>query len=113
MLYIHKSQYFLRIIEPEKSFYCSSGEACRCLDDLAQVLQTMNNKIFEHHAKGKQNDFAVWVREVIGDYYLALGFEIAQDKQDALLRLQERIAHWDQKLEQIAREIETRDNISQ
>lgn len=113
MLYIHKSQYFLRIIEPEKSFYCSSGEICRCLDDLACILREMDNKTFEYHARGKQNDFAVWVREVIGDCYLALGLEIAQDKQDALLRLRERIAHWDRKLEQIAREIEARNNIRQ
>lgn len=108
MLYAHKAQYFLRVIEPERAFYCADGRVCRSLDQLSRAFKELPDEVFNYHFYGEQNDFARWVREVVEDYYLALGLEVAKNRQEAAVRLQERINHWDRKLEELAASIENR-----
>ncbi len=102
MLYAHKAQHFLRYVPSDKAFQCRDGQVCICLEDLKEALKEMDEDTFNHHHQGEINDFAAWIRDIIEDYYLSLGMEAAQHKNDALERLQERLNHWDRQLDRLA-----------
>jgi hypothetical protein len=62
---------FLRNIEPSKEFIVVDGAHLRNLDELALLLDAIDDLEFNHHVSPHHNDFAAWVRDVIGDAELA------------------------------------------
>ncbi len=55
----------------EFCFWSCDGSIARNLEDLKNALLKMDKKSFSHHVNKEKNDFANWVKEVIGDDALA------------------------------------------
>lgn len=73
-------------------FYLKSGLALKSLCDLEATLIEMNDETFLHHVKDSRNDFAVWVREIIGDAKLANKLELLDTKQEMANAVSVRVA---------------------
>jgi hypothetical protein len=73
-------------IPPEQHFYLHEGGVLENLEDLFTELQTMEAHVYDHHVSETNNDFSNWVREVMGDRFLAKNIELCRDK-DQLLKL--------------------------
>lgn len=56
---------------PNHQFKVINGLELRNLCDLADALEVMDDQTFAFHVNETRNDFADWVREIIGDHKLA------------------------------------------
>ncbi|MFA6072802.1 MAG: DUF5752 family protein [Candidatus Woesearchaeota archaeon] len=57
----------------DKTFWTHNGVVCRNIHELANNISSMNDYNFKYHVNkdNKKNDFAEWIRHVIGDDVLA------------------------------------------
>ena len=58
-------------VPDDKRFYCADGRVFKNLSELGSALNDMSVGTFAHHAREGRNDFANWIRDVIGDKTLA------------------------------------------
>lgn len=86
------AQKVLRHVPDEKCFYCHDGKILNNIYDLKSALEKMHDTIYSYHVTAEKNDFARWVREVLGDEKLARDLAKATDKKDAAKIVAERIS---------------------
>ena len=67
----YMSKEFLREVEEGKEFFCKDGRVIKSLEELAKVIKELHPEVFMHHVNEEKNDFANWIRDVIGDHVLA------------------------------------------
>ena len=67
---------------PDLYFQLKNGVVLKSLCDLSDTLPQVDTETFTYHMREKQNDFSVWVRDVIGDATLANKLELLDDKED-------------------------------
>ncbi len=73
----------------DNCFYVHNGEVLKNLLDLADSLETMPNNVFIYHVNEQKNDFANWVKDVLGEPVLAEELYLIKEKdktQVAVLR---------------------------
>ena len=58
-------------IHPDHEFVLSNGNRLKNLQELADALRIMNYDVFESHVTTNKNDFATWVKDVMGLQELA------------------------------------------
>lgn len=85
-------------VPEEKAFRCCDGREARSIMDLHRILNDMAEESFAHHCGGARSDFAIWVRDVIGDDKLARDLKKAIDRRMAVRDVERRIAYLDSKL---------------
>ena len=61
----------LRHVSDEKRFYCHDGKILNNLYELKNALENISHACYIHHVTEEKNDFARWVRDVLGDDKLA------------------------------------------
>ncbi len=61
---------FLDNVKPENSFILNNGFVIKSIPELANVLDDLDEGIFDHHVTSDRNDFANWVEHCIGDSVL-------------------------------------------
>jgi hypothetical protein len=88
----YMSKRFLEPVEDGKEFYCRDGNTFRSLKELAQALENMNPEIFSHHVNEERNDFATWIRDVIGDAVLANRIKRTKNQNKMAKGITQRIA---------------------
>ena len=86
------AQRVLRHVPDEKRFYCHDGSIFNNIHELKLGLGRIHERAYSHHVTDDKNDFARWVREVLGDDKLARDLSKAMDKGDAARIVAERIA---------------------
>jgi hypothetical protein len=86
------AQRVLRHVPDEKRFYCHDGSIYNNIHDLKSGLERIHEHAYRHHASEEKNDFARWVREVLGDDKLSHDLARAPDKKEAVRIVAERIA---------------------
>jgi hypothetical protein len=69
---------------PEKCFWVWNGPVLKDLGDLRDALREMSDEQFDYHTKRAGNDFARWVRDVLGDHDCAKKIENAASRLLAL-----------------------------
>jgi len=62
---------FLNQVSAENGFQCSDGRVIRSLRELEDALAEMTASTFARHVSSGKNEFADWVRDVLGDTQLA------------------------------------------
>ncbi|OYT27785.1 MAG: hypothetical protein B6U97_00540 [Candidatus Altiarchaeales archaeon ex4484_96] len=58
-------------VPQDKVFWVHDGPVLKNLEDLANELSKMSFETFHYHVNPYKNDFANWIKEVIGDAKLA------------------------------------------
>jgi hypothetical protein len=72
------------VADPQKYFFLHEGGELKSLEELFIELQAMEPRVWEHHVNAERNDFANWVRDVMGDRYLAHKISNVTAKDDLL-----------------------------
>lgn len=67
----------------EQSFWVSNGEVLNSLVALRDAFALMDEAIYQHHAKPEQNDFAIWVNDVLCDNNCAMSLVTAKTPKSA------------------------------
>jgi hypothetical protein len=86
------AQRVLRHVADERRFYCHDGKILNNLYELKNALEKMNHACYNHHVTNEKNDFARWVREVLGDDKLANELSKVTSQKEASLFVKDRIA---------------------
>lgn len=87
------SDRFLSDVDPAKVFRTCNGVVLRNLSELASYLDGCSEYDFTYHVNfvhGK-NDFAIWVREVIGDNHLSDTLDSTVEKDRYVHAVKQRI----------------------
>jgi hypothetical protein len=58
-------------VPADKVFWCHDGKVITNMAELAAALRDMSEDTYRYHANANKNDFANWLRDVVGDSTLA------------------------------------------
>lgn len=86
------SKKFLEEVQEGKEFYCKDGRIFKKLEDLAEALKNMDKDIFEHHVNQERNDFAIWIKDAIGDVVLAHRIKNIKKQKNMMKIISQRVA---------------------
>jgi len=76
-----------RRVKPEQYFYACNGCVIKNIKELAKEIRNMDENVFRHHVNQEKNDFANWVKEVIGNKKIAEEIGKITDKEKTELIL--------------------------
>jgi len=93
-----RASILLSDVPDDKRFYCADGRVLKNLSDLRSALNGMSVETFAHHSSEGRNDFANWVRDVIGDKTLARDLGKLLNRTEAAKRVASRVAFLSSKL---------------
>jgi hypothetical protein len=82
---------FLADVPEDKIFWSHDAKIFKNLNELAQGLMNMDDETYMFHANGYKNDFAKWVREVVGDHDLANDLDNTVNRLDASKKVVTRV----------------------
>jgi len=82
----------LKKVPKQYCFIVVDGKNVESLPQLALMLDDITDEIFYHHVNDARNDFASWIRDVIGDIELADKLMGIKSKQDTQLQILKQIA---------------------
>ncbi|HLD07078.1 MAG TPA: hypothetical protein VJC16_06130 [Candidatus Nanoarchaeia archaeon] len=72
---------FLRNVPPEHSLWIINGTIVKSMRELLKELKSMNEEAFRYHVSRNGNEFARWIREVIGDITLSRQLKHARTRE--------------------------------
>jgi hypothetical protein len=58
-------------VPADKVFWCHDGKVLTNIAELADALRNMSEDTYRYHVNADKNDFANWLRDVVGDATLA------------------------------------------
>jgi hydroxyethylthiazole kinase-like sugar kinase family protein len=67
----------------QQSFWVTNGEILNSLIALRDALAAMDEAVYLHHARPEQNDFAIWVNDVLCDNACAQALTKAKTSKSA------------------------------
>jgi predicted metal-dependent HD superfamily phosphohydrolase len=80
-------------VPPEKAFYCHEDGYFQNLQQLLAGLENLPDDIYSYHVNPDNNDFANWIRDVIGDTKLARDMIKAPDRAAAVKAVSSRVKY--------------------
>jgi hypothetical protein len=82
----------LEDVPEDKRFLCQDGRELKNLLDLVVALREMADETFRAHLDQSKNDFANWVRDVVGDEGLSKALQDTKNRDELSERLASRIS---------------------
>lgn len=81
---------YMSRVPRENVFWCTDGAVLNDMMELRDALNIMSDQTFSFHSNEIKQDFAVWIREIIGDEELADELESASTRQEAARMVENR-----------------------
>ncbi len=81
----------LRVVSEAEAFYLVNGKRLSSLYELKDELKKIDRKTFSQHVNKHKNDFANWVRDIIGDDLLAEAIASLDNEKDMYKAVKSRI----------------------
>lgn len=63
--------YDTKNVPEEKQFYFVNGERVKNIKELAEIMDRIEQEVFDYHVNEEKNDFYNWIRHVFNDIELA------------------------------------------
>ena len=79
-------------MDPANYFRFANGKAAANLHELRDALAEVDDAVFSHHVNAQRNDFAAWIRDVLGRTELAEKVMAARSKTELLALLEAELA---------------------
>ncbi len=89
---INMSKKFLESVPEGSEFYCKGGRIFKKIEDLAEGLKRMDQETFLHHVSEDRNDFASWVKDIVGDAALASKIKKTKNQKKMARGVTQRVA---------------------
>jgi hypothetical protein len=74
-------------ISPDKYFILCDGRPIKDYKELAEMLETIGEDIFQYHVGGDRNDFANWIRDVFNEHELADSIKDVRNKFEMMAKI--------------------------
>jgi hypothetical protein len=79
---------------PETSYFIlCNGKPVKNIKELADVMEEIEDQVFNHHVNTEKNDFAKWVKDIFNDIELAEKLAGVKEKKHMQLVLYKHITH--------------------
>lgn len=78
---------------PDSVFVMVNGHKLKNIKELADVMDKIEDYVFNHHVNEDKHDFAVWLRDVFQEIDLAKELADVKDKKHIQLVLYRHISH--------------------
>lgn len=78
---------------PDRVFVMVNGHKLKNVKQLADVMDKIEDHVFNHHVNEDKHDFAVWLRDVFEEIDLAKELADVKDKKHIQLVLYKHISH--------------------
>ena len=79
---------------PETSYFVlCNGKPIKNIKELADIMEDLEDQVFNYHVTTDKNDFATWVKDIFKDIELAEKLAGVKDKKNMQLVLYRHIAH--------------------
>lgn len=79
---------------PEHSYFIlCNGKPVKNIKELADILEDLEDQVFEHHVGPDKNDFAKWVEDIFKDIELAQKIADAKNKRNIQFVIYRHITH--------------------
>lgn len=78
---------------PDKVFILVNGKKVKNIKELADVIERIEDHVFNHHVNENKHDFAVWLKDVFEEVGLAEELAHVKDKKHVQLVLYKHISH--------------------
>ncbi|OIO63655.1 hypothetical protein COT48_06245 [Candidatus Woesearchaeota archaeon CG08_land_8_20_14_0_20_47_9] len=78
-------------VPPGQHFNIHMGSSIRNIRELAEAIDIMDERSFKHHMRDDKNDFATWVKDVIGDFELAAEMQRINTREGLVNAIKRRI----------------------
>jgi hypothetical protein len=79
---------------PETNYFVlCNGKPVKNIRELADVMEELEDQVFNYHVTPEKNDFANWVKDIFKDIELAEKLAGAKDKKHMQLVLYKHITH--------------------
>lgn len=69
---------------PGKAFFVFGGPVCKNLEELLEAVRVMSPAQYEYHTVPRGNDFANWVRDVLGQKRLSARLMKAESQKETI-----------------------------
>jgi hypothetical protein len=79
---------------PDHRFRMINGLELRNMCDLADALEVVDEGTFSFHVNDVRNDFAEWVKDVLGDHALADKLSTLSSKEDFAVATRTRVNYF-------------------
>jgi hypothetical protein len=83
----------LRDAPQENYFILCNGKPVKNMKELADILEELEDHVFNYHVSSNKNDFATWIKDVFKDLELAEKLAGVKDKQHMQLVIYKHITH--------------------
>ena len=80
-------------IAPDKYFVLCDGKTIKDYQELALLLETVNDDVFFYHVNNERNDFANWVNDVFGEEKLANEIRKSKNKTEIIAIIYKHLFH--------------------
>jgi len=80
-------------IAPDKYFVLCDGKTIKDYQELASLLETVNDDVFFYHVNNERNDFANWVNDVFGEEKLANEIRKSKNKTEIIAIIYKHLFH--------------------
>ena len=74
-------------------FVLCNGKPVKNVKELADIMEDLEDHIFNHHVRPDHNDFATWVKDIFKDVELAQKLADAKDKKHMQLVIYKHITN--------------------
>jgi hypothetical protein len=74
-------------------FILCNGRPVKNIKELADIIDELEDHVFNHHVRPEHNDFAAWVKDIFKDVELAEKLAGTKDKKHFQLVIYKHIAH--------------------
>ena len=98
MITVKEAEHILRNVKDDRSFKLHMGTSIRSLRELAEALDLMADRTFQHHVTETRNDFGTWVKDVLGDKELADTIQHLKNRESILKEVDDRIDELDKRM---------------
>jgi hypothetical protein len=79
---------------PDASYFVlCNGKPVKNIKELADVMEELEEQVFNHHVTPDKNDFATWIKDIFKDIELAEKLAGVKDKKHMQLVLYKHITH--------------------
>jgi hypothetical protein len=74
-------------------FVLCNGKPVKNIKELADLMEELEDQVFNYHVTPEKNDFATWIKDIFKDIELAEKLAGAKDKKHMQLVLYKHITH--------------------
>ena len=84
---------WLNDVPADNVFWLNDGTSIRNITELSAAFRTMKDVVYKFHATENKNDFASWLKLVVGDEVLATNLSKCKSRIMAAKMVEERIKY--------------------